>query len=711
MMRVKAIGILLLLTFFLLFPLPAAMAATKGATTGKPATAANGVLDLRNVALASNGPVALDGTWSFYWDRLLTPGQLRRAGVAPAPIAVPRPWNGQSVSGRGLPGQGYGTYALKVLLPRSAVGKVMALYMPDIASSYRLWINGQLMGQIGRVGVSRQSMTPRNVAQVIAFQSGRQQVDLCLQVSNFYERKGGLWSPITLGYQPQIQAMREWNLVSTFLVVGSLLILGIYQMVIFILNRSEKVSLFFSLTSILIALRALVVGDEFLNMLFPSLPWGISTKMVYLTATLGTLYYARYTFSMFPKESNRYVEYAARAFMTGFSAFVLATPAIVYTNWMLLLQILIVPIFLVLTYISVLAALRRRPGAALNLAGNLILSATVVSDNLYYANLIPTGPLIMWGYMGCLFMQSILLARRFVAAHRASDRLSHELAGINETLEAKIAERTKQLSVALAELSEIERDRRQLIDDIAHEIGTPLSKIQGYVKAILDGVIKDHYPKYLKIVYDKSEFIGRMLQDLYQLTSLQSRRLAFEFQMVDLAEWMKGIYEKYLPDMKSHPFRMGVRGQSDLPDRCSAYVRVDPIRLEQVIANLLSNAAKYSPIGSEIALGLELHPSTAGQAAIASISVADQGAGIPEVEQERIFHRFYRMKNLQGDAPGAGLGLAICREIVRHLDGELALQSGPHGSVFTILLPMMVLPDETEAKNVEGQGRTDEDGG
>ena len=148
--------------------------------------------------------------------------------------------------------------------------------------------------------------------------------------------------------------------------------------------------------------------------------------------------------------------------------------------------------------------------------------------------------------------------------------------------------------------------------------------------------------------------------------------------------------------IKTHYLRLDMHGIESLTESCATYALIDPLRMEQVLNNLLTNAVKYSPAGSYITIGLQVRSGLEAHQSTVYIYIADQGVMIPKEEQEQIFNRFYRSKKADNEVAGTGLGLAICKAIVRELHGEISVQSDPSGNRFNVALPVKSLGRQDE---------------
>jgi signal transduction histidine kinase len=268
-----------------------------------------------------------------------------------------------------------------------------------------------------------------------------------------------------------------------------------------------------------------------------------------------------------------------------------------------------------------------------------------------------------------------------------------ELAEANGRLERMNLE----LEQAYRELSEMEQSRRMLFTNISHELGTPLTSIQGYIKGMLDGIETFQDRKYIQRIYDKTVYLHRIIKDLFELSKLESKQIHFDFGWEELLPFVRELYYCYAYDVKSK----GLQFEFAEPASVSGYramVRIDPVRIEQVAANFIMNAVKFTPEGGTIRLEAKLEGWSLSEGQ-ATVGIRDTGSGLDEEDARHVFDRFYRGKGAyRSKSEGAGLGLAICKEIVRQHEGEIGVRSKPgEGSEFFFTLPVRFIGDsETE---------------
>jgi hypothetical protein len=162
-----------------------------------PPRASKGVLDLRGWDFTRDGPVELAGEFEFYWGRHIDPGQIERAARGAAYVTLPGYWNGQRVDGETLPGEGFASYRLTVLVAPSRIP--LALQVREVSTAYRLFVDGELLAAAGEVGTTAETSVPEYLPQVAGFRLASGRIDIRLPDTNVHHRRGGPWDVVTLG--------------------------------------------------------------------------------------------------------------------------------------------------------------------------------------------------------------------------------------------------------------------------------------------------------------------------------------------------------------------------------------------------------------------------------------------------------------------------------------------------------------------------------
>lgn len=231
------------------------------------------------------------------------------------------------------------------------------------------------------------------------------------------------------------------------------------------------------------------------------------------------------------------------------------------------------------------------------------------------------------------------------------------------------------------ELAAVERQRKDLIANVSHELRTPLSALQARLENLIDGV-EQVDPEILRAMLTQTERLGRLVSQLMDLSRLESGALPLHRQRFPLGVlFSQAVDESHL----SHP-DVEVRVQVVPAD---LEVEADPERLHQVLANLLDNAARHSPVDASIQVR-----GHRGEDLVV-LEIEDEGPGIPLDDQDRVFERFYRADASRvADGSGAGLGLSIAHWIVELHNGTIRAEKRvPHGCRMVIELPSHVGPE------------------
>ena len=229
--------------------------------------------------------------------------------------------------------------------------------------------------------------------------------------------------------------------------------------------------------------------------------------------------------------------------------------------------------------------------------------------------------------------------------------------------------------------------REQLLSYVSHELKTPVTSILGYITAMRDGTIREasEKEKALEIVFNKTLLLENLIQDLFQLSKLETKQFGFDFVLINGWELSEELIQTYGPDIKNAGLKLNLIKNRD--DLINANVIADTQRIGQVFNNILQNAIRYSE--REDILQIKFLVDKKKELLI--FSVSDRGRGISQEEIEYIFDRFYKGKdkgiNIRYD--NAGIGLTISKEIIEAHGGKITAKSSlGRGSTFSVQLPL-----------------------
>ncbi|KQY94865.1 histidine kinase [Paenibacillus sp. Root52] len=258
---------------------------------------------------------------------------------------------------------------------------------------------------------------------------------------------------------------------------------------------------------------------------------------------------------------------------------------------------------------------------------------------------------------------------------RMSISAEKEFVQIGETFNfmADVIEKTS------AEKRYAEESKQRLIVDLSHDLKTPITSIQGYAQALVEGRVGDaeRQQRYLGYIHNKSVQVARMIQNMLELLKVDSPDFHMNIKQREIGEFVREIMADTYGEIEQNQFVLHVL----VPDE-EIYARYDPELLSRVIQNLITNALAYNPRGTE--LRVELIP----QETYVSIEVADTGVGIPQELWATIFDPFVRGDAARSGTGGTGLGLAIAKRNTEKMGGHLTLsQRGRETTIFTIVIP------------------------
>lgn len=275
-----------------------------------------------------------------------------------------------------------------------------------------------------------------------------------------------------------------------------------------------------------------------------------------------------------------------------------------------------------------------------------------------------------------------MIARRISNPILQTVDVTKQIADGNYDVRLKEGSNTKELNLLVesinhlaVSLETLEKLRKQLTEDVAHELRTPITILQSYLEAMTEG-IWEATPERLESCSDEVIRIGKLVGDLEKLAIIESENLKLDKQWIDLYEIIERTVNSFENDINNKQLKVSIEGQQ-------ARLFADQDRIRQVVVNLMSNAIKYSKEGSSISVYIYEGKETVG------FDIQDNGIGIPKEELPYIFERFYRAdKSRNRLTGGSGIGLTIVKAIVEAHDGRVLVESSLNeGSKFCVILP------------------------
>ncbi len=431
-----------------------------------------GIIDLTQLQF-ENDVVRLDGQWEFYWNQLLAPSEVKN-GELTGYIQIPSSWN-KYIGNEEHSGYGYATYCL---LFKTEGNTRLALMIPRLFTSYKLWVNGELIATAGKVGETIDTMTPQYLPQVALFESQQGVNEILIQVSNFYHRSGGMLESINLGGEKQILRLRYESLAREFILFGSLICIGAYHLALFFFRKKNISSLYFGLFCLLIGIRTLLVGERFFIYLFPDFSWEIAHKIQTLTFYFGVPLILMFFMSIYPQYFHARIIKFAQIIGIVFGLLVLLTPARIFTPFNPIYQLWTLFAIIYILVMLLKLSIHKEKGSLFIILGAIALLLSSANDVIFLSiwmndggsallkTFIRTGNLSSMGQFIFAFANSLLLAKRFSDSLEQKEVLTAKLTEINCNLDELVLQRTKDLEKSNEKIEhqklELEKTNRAL---------------------------------------------------------------------------------------------------------------------------------------------------------------------------------------------------------------------------------------------------------
>ncbi len=644
-----------------------------------PPKAVKGVLDLREWDFdpsrdsGTDGIVNLDGEWEFYWKEFPVGENLELPEGVKDYISVPGIWNGHIVrhtsetgedTEEEIPGKGYATYKLKVLLDK---GFPLGFRLPEEGSSYSMYVNNILLYKSGTVGVTEERSVPNRNVKYLSMKPEGQSIDIVIAISNYQNTSGGMWNSFKIGRHESILKMRDGNVSLELFIAGVLFIMGMYHLSLFYLRREDRSPLFFGIYCLLVFLRTLLTGEKYLHVLINDLSFSPSIALEYLTIYLGVPIFWEFLYSLYPNEVNLIIKRIIVYISLIFSSIVIILPSYYFTKTLMFIQIVVIFTIIYVIYSLIKGIYTKRNGAKIFLIGFIIFGLTMINDILFNMNIINTGFYASTGLVAFIFAQSYLLSARFSMA-------------FTDAKEARrIAEEQRQLvQSAKEEIERLGRTKDEFLANLSHEIKTPLVTIYGYSELITqEEDLPESTKEYGAEIYKSAGMLNSYMDDVLLVTDLETN-LQLDKKSYSLKELVESSLQPLEPLLREKEIQLSI------PDLSGIAIICDSVLFGRAVGNILKNAIVYNKIGGTVVLKLKQKGKNQ------EITIQDTGIGIETEYYEKIFEKFFRIdSSLSYEVSGVGLGLFLAKRIMELHGGSIRVKSElGKSSEFLILLPV-----------------------
>lgn len=667
---------------------------------GQP-VAEKGELNIQQFDFNSSRPLPLKGEWEFYWNQLIDPGQFDNPNLKPAYINMPAKWNDISLNQEAIGHIGYATYRLKLDLRSDR--QLMALHIENVLSCYKVWINGKLLVEKGKVGKSKQSTVHNALPSTRSFIPGEgQEIEIVMQVANFFHKYGGIKKAPTLGSVEAIEKVNTRQVIGDILLSGSLLFIGLSFLFLSTIWKKDKVILYFSLFCLCWSYRAIAESYAPLMGLFPDVSWEVNSKIKYIMLYKGSLMGILFYFKIFGKKIRPKFIKAVSIVILIFILFTILLPNNSFTY---LLNSFFGIMFITISYMAITILFSLKAKRKYTIYAVLsVISGTIVfiTHILFYYYPYADGNIILnIAYMVFFLLTSMMLGVRFTnnffkleklqtqtseqreelseqaqllkhvnekiatQKHLLEDR-NEEIKTINGDLEIKVNERT-------AKLISINKELDLFLYRASHDLRRPISTVLG-----IDQVAK-------LTVQDKDalELFQRIQQTVQGMDMMLKKFIAISEvynHNVTLHYFDQKIISQIIKKQASHFASIHDVKDFELTMDMPSSIYSDDFLINKIIAYLLENSFMFSPKIKEQKLRIQLKIFENGRKL--KMILSDNGMGIKQELLDKIFNMYF-IGNVR--SKGNGLGLHVVRKAVEKLEGSISASSAKNeGSSFKI---------------------------
>lgn len=616
-----------------------------------PIYAEKGVLNLRTVDLTKQTQ-PLQGEWLFSYGHVYTPDKLEANFTHDEYVRLPSSW---SINGN--PSSGSATYGLHLLTTPNAD---LMLYVPEILTASAVWIDGEPMYENGKVSQDPLDSVVGVKNEFIGFTANKNgDTQIVIQVSNRNYSTAGMPYEIIVAHPDAVMPRILSQRIAFTLIVGMILMIGIYHMIAFASGIKDRLFLTFGIVCVLGCI-SLFTDTNSVLLFFTEGGFGepfIRIRLIALFALNSAIVW--------------FAENVFRLKQGGLIRAIYILGCICPALLMLMLPLSESTWLTVVSFVPPIIATARagyygkyRHNTSLKLfLVSLILyltfSALKYSLNGYI--FMPTAVAILF----MVLMQTMLLARNYVSNIA-------RLEDMNANLETMVEDRT-------LELRQSQNTLRDMIGNISHDLKTPLTVVGVNLEMLHEGLVApEEQQAFIDIAYNKNLDLQRLINSLFDITSLEARAQNLHMEWVELATLMNELKERYKNQIKNEniDFRIGLRQNCQL--------RIEKTMVLSVFDNCVYNALRYTPEGGHIAI--EAHRPAHG---VVRIDIMDTGCGISEEYLPHIFERFYKGDSSRGSGGSSGLGLYIVQTSMENMGGSVSATSTLNqGTTISLTFPV-----------------------
>jgi two-component system sensor histidine kinase ChiS len=614
--------------------------------------AQQGRMDLSSWNFDTQGAARLDGQWEFWWNRS---GPIADSGRPEVPtIPVPGYWNAADQDS--YPPIGAATYRLNLTTPRPR--EAWALSLPDVDCAWILTINGKFIADNGSASTYPEIYHANVRPRVVTFTADSTRCDIQLYVVNKSARVGGIRDSVQFGPASLLNRQDRVSSIDSAFFTGALLVMALFNLVIFFLQRQRVSNLWLAAFSALIAVRTFFTGPRLVQDLWPALTFELSMQVEYLCVFGAVAAFTLYLRHLFPQWWPSRI-LIAFLFYTGlFAVLLFALPVKTFSE--VFVGFYNVPLVLAgLLFLGIAWwAMRQKHEDGLPLfIGMIILVAGLLNDLAYQFVPLPQGYVLGRLLFVFLVFNTILLSRQLSKDYALTQRQS-------------------------GDLRKLDKMKDDFLARVTHELRTPLHGMVGIIDAFRMGdfgqmSVRQSY--HLSLLESSGKRLLTMVNSILDFSQLRKHQPASDPRPILLKETVDFLLPSFYAQLPPGVALVN-RVSEELPAALG-----DEVKFEEVLQHVIQNAIHHTRSGT-VTVDAEVRDLQI------VLIVRDTGEGIPAEKLGQLFSPFHQVADIDTRPTGGlGLGLAVSRQLIQQMGGRLELTSR-EGEGTTVRIGLPVCP-------------------
>lgn len=630
--------------------------------------------------------VNLTSQWFFYPDTFLYKINYNYSGTWEQ-VSINSSW--RKYKSKGV-SDGYGTYALTVLVDSVQAQQNLSVFVDNIASAFRLYANGKLIGSLGKVGnsVENYSAEVSNIHRRI-FALGKpidSKFEIVIQVANFHHKEGGIIGPIQLSESFFLENSYLRKLLYSSFSLGIIFLFFLTYLTLYFKTGHSLVYLWFSISSALIMLWILMF-NKMLHYSLAPLGWEVLMSVEYSLPQLACAFMFMFARELFPEIKHNIIVKVLIVLGVVFGSLILLLPGKIFLGFSFVFNAYLAMASLYFTFGILISISRsKRPYGKLMLVAMLFMASAIVNDVLNVLYIIETLYVTQHAFLLFIFALSYILQSTYAETARHNQLLNAELEKQKEELEHTVAKRTQELrdiandnATQAQKLSTLNVHKDKMLSIIGHDLRGPVGTIASIVEVMDLSKLDADDRELAGFIKNSAEASSELLENLL----LWARAEASELEMQEETIVLRTACTDTVNLLYNTAAKKNITLHNQVQEGAKA--AVDSNMFSVILRNLVSNALKFTPIGGTVTVNTQIIEEHI------EVQVTDTGIGMDEATKNKILDKSCTLSTHGTEhESGSGLGLKLCMSFIEAHGGELTVKSTlGSGSTFSFRLPLV----------------------